>query len=130
MINQCSRDMTEQGVIRKPDWTIEPAKMRSIADDFIENAKKTLDEIAKIPSGEVTLQALKDFEEVIGQDDELGYILFIKNISPDKEQRDMADEIEKDVQKFGNEVWGRKDLYDVIVQLEPEMDSLDPEDPP
>ena len=120
--------MTEQGVIRKPDWTIEPAKMRSIADDFIENAKKTLDEIAKIPSGEVTLQALKDFEEVIGQDDELGYILFIKNISPDKEQRDMADEIEKDVQKFGNEVWGRKDLYDVIVQLEPEMDSLDPEE--
>ena len=38
--------MKEQGVIRKPDWTIEPAKMRSIADDLIENAKKTLDEIA------------------------------------------------------------------------------------
>ncbi|MFW9806442.1 MAG: hypothetical protein ACFFFK_06905, partial [Candidatus Thorarchaeota archaeon] len=107
--------MTEQGVIRKPDWTIEPAKMRSIADDYIENSKKALDEIAKIPSGEVTLQALKDFEEVIDQDDEIGYILFIKDISPDKEQRDMADEIEKDIRKFGNEVWGRKDLYDVIV---------------
>ena len=120
--------MTEQGVIRKQDWTIEPAKMRSMADEFFEDAKKKLDEIAKIPFGEVSLQALKDFEEVLGNDDDIGYILFLKHISADKEQRDMADEIEKEARKFLNELWSRKDLYDVIVQLEPEIDSFGPEE--
>jgi len=120
--------MTEQGVIRKPDWKIDPAKMRSIADEELERAKKTLDEIAKTPKGEVNLQTLKDFEEVLGSDDLLGPILFIKHVSTDKAQRDMADEIEKDARKFFNEIWGRKDLYDVFIQLEPEMESLDPEE--
>ncbi len=120
--------MTEQGVIRKPDWTIDPAKMRSIADEEIDKARKRLDEIAKTPSGEVSLQTLKDFEEVLGDDDPLGYFLFIKHISTNKEQRDAADEIEKDARKFINELWGRKDLYDVMVQLEPQIESLDPEE--
>ena len=120
--------MTEQGVIRKPDWTIDPAKMRSIADEEIDGMKKKLDEIARTPSGEVNLQTLKDFEEVLGSDDPLGYFIFIKYVSTNKEQRDVADEIEKDARKFLNEIWGRKDLYEVIVQLEPEMESLDPEE--
>ena len=73
MINRCSRTMTEQGVIRKPDWTIDPAKMRTIADEEMEDMKKKLDEIANTPSGEVTLQTLLDFEEVLGRDDQLGF---------------------------------------------------------
>ncbi len=120
--------MTEQVKIRKPDWTIDPAKMRSIADEEMKNQKEKFDEIAKTPLGEVSLQTLQDFEEVLGSDDYLGPILFIKDVSPNKDQRDMADEIEKEVRKFYNEVWGRKDLYDVMVQLEPEMDSLEPEE--
>jgi thimet oligopeptidase len=121
--------MTEQGVIRELDWTIEPAKMRSIADDVINNAKENLDEIAGTAFGEVSLQTLKDFEEVLGSFSEMfGLYYFLKNISPDKSQRDMADEIEKDCRKFNNEIWGRKDLYEVIVNLEPEIDSLDLEE--
>ena len=53
--------MTEQGVIRKPDWTIDPAKMRTIADEEIDEARKKFDEIAKTPSDKVSLQTLKDF---------------------------------------------------------------------
>ncbi|MHA3962567.1 MAG: M3 family metallopeptidase [Candidatus Thorarchaeota archaeon SMTZ1-45] len=121
--------MNEQGVIRKPDWTIDPEKMRAIADEDIENAKKKLDEIAKTPKGEVHLQTLKDFEEVLGSGgDHLGYFIFIKHISSNKAQRDMADDIEKDVRKFINEIWGRKDLFEVFAELEPMMESLEPED--
>jgi len=120
--------MTEQVVIRKPDWAIDPAKMQSMADEDIDKKRKKLDEIAKTPLEKVSLQTLKDFEEVLGADDPLGYFLFIKHVSTNKEQRDAADEIEKDVRKFFNEIWGRKDLYDVIVQLEPEMESLEPEE--
>ncbi|MGD9397858.1 MAG: M3 family metallopeptidase [Candidatus Thorarchaeota archaeon] len=120
--------MTEQGIIRKPDWTIDPATMRSIAVEEMKNKKEKLDEIAKTPAGKVGLKTLQDFEEVLGSDDPLGYFLFIKHVSSNKEQRDMADDIEKEVRKFYNEIWGRKDLYDVIVQLEPEMESLDPEE--
>jgi Zn-dependent oligopeptidase len=114
--------MTEQGIIRKPDWTIDPATMRSIAVEEMKNKKEKLDEIAKTPAGKVGLKTLQDFEEVLGSDDPLGYFLFIKHVSSNKEQRDMADDIEKEVRKFYNEIWGRKDLYDVIVQLEPEME--------
>jgi thimet oligopeptidase len=121
--------MTEQGVIRKPDWTIDPAKMRTIADEEIDEARKKFDEIAKTPSDKVSLQTLKDFEEILGSlGEDFGPILFLKNVSNDEAQRDMAQEIEKEVLKFVNELWGRKDLYDVIVKLEPKMDSLDPEE--
>lgn len=129
MINCWSTIMTEQGVIRDIDWKVEPAKMRSIADEEIENAKKKLDEIAGTVHDQVTLQTLKDFEEVLGSfGEKIGQIFFMKNVSPDKDQRDMADEIEKDARKFLNEIWGRKDIYDVIVNLEPKMDSLNPEE--
>lgn len=121
--------MKEQGVIRKPDWNIAPENMRVIADEEIKKAKKRLDEIASIPKGEVSLQTLKDFEEVLGSSgDHIGCYIFIKNVSTNKAQRDMADDIEKDARKFVNEIWGRKDLYEVFVELESEMDSLEPED--
>jgi thimet oligopeptidase len=120
--------MTEQVLIRKPDWTVAPEKMRSLADDDLGKAKKRLDEIAKTPAEEVNLETLLEFEEVIGSDFPLGYILFIKHVAVDKAQRDMADDIEKEVRKFVNEVWGRKDLYDVLVQLEPQIDSFDSEE--
>ena len=121
--------MIEQGVIRKIDWTIKPAKMRSIADEDLESAKRKLDDIAKTPSTEVSLQTLKDFEEVFGSaGDHLGYLIFIKDVSVNKDQRDMGEEIEKDARKFENEIWSRKDLYEVIVNLESEMDSFEPED--
>ncbi|NHI90139.1 MAG: hypothetical protein EAX87_11500 [Candidatus Thorarchaeota archaeon] len=120
--------MTEHVVIRKPDWTVPPEKMRSLADDDLGKAKKKLDEIAKTPAEKVSLETLLKFEEVLGSDFPLGYILFIKHVAVDKAQRDMADDIEKEVRKFANEVWGRKDLYDVLVQLEPQIDSFNPED--
>ena len=78
--------MIEQGVIRKIDWTIKPAKMRSIADEDLERAKRKLDNIAKTPSTEVSLQTLKDFEEVLGSAaDHLGYLIFIKDVSVNKD---------------------------------------------
>ncbi|MFW9975317.1 MAG: M3 family metallopeptidase [Candidatus Thorarchaeota archaeon] len=118
-----------QGVIRKADWKIDPTKMRSVTDEELAKAKQKLDEIAMTPSNKVRLQTLLDFEEVLGSfGDHLIYFIFIKNVSPDKAQRDVAEEIEKDVRKFANEIWGRKDLYDVLVKLEPEIDSLEPEE--
>ena len=121
--------MTERGTIRRPDWTIEPAKIRSTADEAIEEAKKKLIEVAKTPPGEESLQTLQEFEEIGGAAGEaLGPLVFLKYISGDKTQRDVADEVEKDAQKFENEIFGRKDLYEVLVRLEPLMDSFDPEE--
>ncbi|MHA1963850.1 MAG: M3 family metallopeptidase [Candidatus Thorarchaeota archaeon] len=121
--------MTEPGTIRKPDWTIDPAKIRSSADEAIEAAKEKLNEIAKTSPGEESLKTLQDFEEVGGAAGEaLVPLVFLKYISGNKAQRDVADEVEKDAQKFENEIWGRKDLYEVFARLEPIMDSLDPDD--
>lgn len=121
--------MTEQGTIRKLDWTIEPAKIRSTADEAIEDAKKKLNEIALIQSGKESLETLQRFEETLGAAGEsLVPLLFLKYISSDKAQRDVADEVEKDAQKFENEVFGRNDLYKVLARLEPLMSSFDPEE--
>ncbi|MFX1484232.1 MAG: hypothetical protein ACFFCP_13715, partial [Promethearchaeota archaeon] len=121
--------MTKQGTIRKPDWTIEPAKMRSSADAAIVETRRNLKEIAETPVGEESLETLQRFEEILGSvGATLGQLRFLKYVSADKAQRDVADEIEKDAFKLENEVWGRKDLYDVLVRLEPQMDSFDPEE--
>ncbi len=121
--------MTEQSTIRKVDWTIEPAKIRSTADEAIEKSKKILKDIASTPTGEENLETLQRFEEVLGASGAiLVPLLFLKYISGDKAQRDVADEVEKDAQKFENEIWGRKDLYDVFSRLEPIMDSFEPEE--
>ncbi len=102
------------------DWAIELSKIQSIADEAIEQAKKTLDEIAKTLPGKETLATLQEFEEVGGLLGELlGPLTFLKYVSTDKAQRDVCDEVEKQAEKFDNEIWGRKDLYDVISKLEP-----------
>ena len=121
--------MTEQSTIRKVDWTIEPAKIRSTADEAIEKSKMILKDIASTPAGEENLETLQRFEEVLGASGAiLVPLLFLKYISGDKAQRDVADEVEKDAQKFENEIWGRKDLYEVFARLEPIMDSFEPEE--
>ncbi|MHA1944090.1 MAG: M3 family metallopeptidase, partial [Candidatus Thorarchaeota archaeon] len=121
--------MTEQGTIRKPDWTIDPAKIRSTAEKAIEEAKKKLKEIADTPAGAESLETIQCFEEVMGTVAEsLDPLLFLKYISTDKAQRDVADSVEKDAQKFENEIFGRKDLYEVLARLEPLMNSFEPEE--
>ncbi|MHA1137662.1 MAG: M3 family metallopeptidase [Candidatus Thorarchaeota archaeon] len=114
--------MTDNGILRKTDWTLEPSTIQAIADDTIEEAKKSLDKIAKTPAGEETLATLQALEEVGGSTGEkLGPLIFLKYVSDNKEQREACDEVEKQAEKFDNEVWGRKDLYDVIARLEPHV---------
>jgi len=121
--------MTEQGTIRRPDWTIEPTKIRSTADEVIEETKRKLKEIADTPVGKESLETLQRFEEILGSAGaSLNQLTFLKFVSPNKEQRDVADDVEKEADKLENEIWGRKDLYDVLSRLEPLMDSLDPEE--
>ncbi|MFW9927068.1 MAG: M3 family metallopeptidase [Candidatus Thorarchaeota archaeon] len=121
--------MTKQGTIRKLDWTIEPARMRANADEAIEEAKKRLNELANTPLGEESLKTLQEFEEIGSAAGEiLSPLFFLKYISGNKGQRDVADEIEKDTQKFANEIYSRKDLYEVLVRLEPHIDSFGPEE--
>ncbi|MFW9960540.1 MAG: M3 family metallopeptidase [Candidatus Thorarchaeota archaeon] len=120
-----SEAMTEEGTIRKLDWGISPEKIQSIADEAIAEAKQELDSISKTPVGNVSLKTLQDFEEVLSLlEERLNPLAFLKNVSKDKAQRDIADDVEKQLQKFENEVLGRKDLYDVISQLEPIKDTL------
>ena len=121
--------MTDDGKLRKIDWKIKPSEIQTIADDKIEAAKKAFDDIAKIPVGEENLSTLQEFEEIgalVGE--AVGPLVFLKYVSTDKDQRDACDEVEKQVDKFDNEIWGRKDLYDVIARLEPIADSLGEEE--
>lgn len=121
--------MIGDGIIRIMDWTIEPSKIQTIADDAIEVAKKSLDTIAKTPPGKETLATLQEFEEVGGLLGELlGPSVFLKYVSTDKAQRDVCDNVEKQARKFSNEIWGRKDLYDVIAKLESIADTFGEED--
>jgi Zn-dependent oligopeptidase len=123
------RTMTDNGILRKMNWTVQPAEIQSIADSTIEDAKKSLDKIAKTPPGEENLATLQTFEEASALVGEVIVPLtFLKYVSTDKAQRDASDEVEKQAQKFANEIWGRKDLYDVIVRLEPIADSFGEEE--
>ncbi len=121
--------MTDDGILRKMDWTVKSSNIQTIADEAIEEAKKTLDKIAKTPPGEETLATLQELEEVGGSfGEKLGPLTFLKYVSANKEQREACDEVEKQAEKFDNEVWGRKDLYDVIARLEPHMETYGPEE--
>jgi Zn-dependent oligopeptidase len=121
--------MTDDGIIRKLDWTIESSKIRLINDDSIEAARKALDQIAKTPPGEETLSTLQSFEDVVSDlSAKLGPLRFLKYVSVDKEQREVCDYVEKQFSKFENETWGRKDLFDVIVRLEPIIDTFGEEE--
>ena len=121
--------MIDNGILRKMNWTIEPSKIRSITDESIDAARKELDLIAKTPPGEESLSTLQEFEEVSGAILEtLGPLRFLKYVSTDKEQRDACDYTEKQVQKFLNETYGRKELFDVIVKLEPQAKSFGEEE--
>jgi len=121
--------MTDDGILRKMNWTIEPSKIQSTADEAIEVGKKTLDKIAKTPPGEESLATLQEFEEagsLMGE--ALGPLIFLKDISNDTAQRNVADEVEKQAKKFSNEIYGRKDLYDVLARLEPIGETFEEEE--
>jgi len=121
--------MTDDGILRIMDWTVQPEEIQSIADSTIEAAKKSLDKIAKTPSGEETLKTLQELEEIGGSvSEKLGPLRFLKYVSTDKAQRNACDAVEKQLLKYDNEVWGRKDLYDVISLLEPHLDTYGTEE--
>ncbi|MHA1588446.1 MAG: hypothetical protein ACTSV9_06700, partial [Candidatus Thorarchaeota archaeon] len=121
--------MTEPGIIRKLDWNLAPAKIQSIADAAILEAKESLDRIAQATRDEESIAPLQSFEEVLATlAEKISPLMFLKNVSTDKDQRDACTEVEKQGEKFTNEIWGRKDIYEVIERLEPLIDSLNPEE--
>lgn len=121
--------MTDNGILRKMDWTIDPSKIQTITDDSIDAARKAMDLIARTPPGEETLATLQEFEETIAAfSAELGPLRFMKYVSTDKDQREACDYVEKELLKFGNETWGRKDLFDVIVRLESKISTFGEEE--
>ncbi|TXT56057.1 MAG: hypothetical protein BAJATHORv1_30441 [Candidatus Thorarchaeota archaeon] len=110
-------------------WDISPEQMHMNAERTIETVRKQLDDIASTPAGDENLETLLQFEEAFASVRETcGPIEFLKYVSTDKNQRDAADEIEKEAQKFVNEMWSRSDLYKVLVRLEPQMDDFDDEE--
>ncbi|MHA1485079.1 MAG: M3 family metallopeptidase [Candidatus Thorarchaeota archaeon] len=123
------RIMTDEGIIRALNWSLDPSKIQSIADDAISNAKVGLDRIAQTSKGEESLVTLLRFEEVIAAfNEQISPLTFLKYVSTDKTQRDACGEVEKQGEKFINELWGRKDIYEVIERLEPLAVSLNPEE--
>ena len=123
------RAMTEPGIIRELDWNLSPSKIQSIADAAISKAKKSLDRIAQTPIDEESIAPLQSFEEVLAcLAEKISPLMFLKNVSTDKDQRDACTEVEKQGEKFINEIWGRKDIYEIIERLEPLTDSLNPEE--
>ncbi|MHA1480806.1 MAG: M3 family metallopeptidase, partial [Candidatus Thorarchaeota archaeon] len=121
--------MADNGIIRKIDWSIAPDEIQSSADKLISEAKEELDKLAKTPTSEASVETLQIFEEILATINEMyGHFYFIKNVSTDKAQRDVCGEVEKQVEKFFNEVWSRNDLYEILVQLEPQIESFGPEE--
>ncbi|MBN2228224.1 MAG: Zn-dependent oligopeptidase [Candidatus Thorarchaeota archaeon] len=121
--------MSFEGIIRDIDWTIEPEMIQFLTDGYIEDTRKKIDQIAKVPEGKETLQTLLDFEESTSALGDLARpFIFLKDISTDKAQRDAGNDVEKKVLKFFNEIGGRKDLYDVFKRLDAVSDSFGPEE--
>ncbi len=123
------RTMTEPGIIRELDWNLAPSEIQSTADVAISKAKESLDRIAQTSISEESITPLLSFEEVLASlAEKIWPFMFLKNVSTDKDQRDACTEVEKQGEKFINEIWGRKDIYEIIERLEPLMDSLNPEE--
>ncbi len=121
--------MTDNGVLRKIDWTIQPDRIQTLTDESIDTARKSLDTIAKIAPGQETLTTLQELEEIRALlSERLAPLRFLKYVSTDKEQRDACDYAEKQLLKFQNETNSRKDLFDVIVRLEPQKESFGEEE--
>ena len=121
--------MSDEGVIRKIDWTLEPEKIHLLTDEYIDDTRKKIDEIAKVSEGQEDLQTLLDFEESTSALAELvSPFNFMKNVSTDKDQRDACDDVEKKVRKFFNEVSSRKDVYDVLKRLDSVSQTFGPEE--
>jgi thimet oligopeptidase len=124
-----SEAMSYEGVIREIDWSIKPERIQAAADEATEKAKRKLDLIAATSEGEESLQTLLDFEETLGAADEtLGPLKFLKYVSTHIAQRDVCDDVEKQYEKFNNELWGRNDLYVVLKRLEPIASSFGDEE--
>lgn len=112
--------MSHEGIIRKIDWNVEPEKIQAVSDEAITNARKKMGRIAKTAKGREHLKTLLEFEEALGALAEtIVPFTFMKYVSADKAQRDACDEVEKKYEKFKNEIWGRKDIYEVLKRLEP-----------
>ena len=112
------------------NWNISPEEMISLAKQTLKEAKEKIDSILELSDDEVTFEnSLLTFEYALA---EAGNILtpleFLRYVSPAKEQRDAAAQIEEMSSKFINEVWSRKDLYDVIIKLQPLLETLTGED--
>ena len=121
--------MSDEGVIRKIDWTIEPDKIQLLTDEKIVETRKKIDQIAKVTKGQESLQTLLDFEESTSELSQLAEPFgFMKNVSTDKAQRDACDDVEKKVEKFYNEISGRKDIYDVLKRLEAISETFGPDE--
>ena len=121
--------MSDEGVIRKIDWTIEPEKIQSLTDEYIADTRKRIDEIAKVSEGQEDLQTLLNFEESASAlAEKVNPFNFMKNVSTDKDQRDACDDVEKKVRKFFNEVNSRKDVYDVLKRLDSVSETFGPEE--
>jgi thimet oligopeptidase len=121
--------MTEEGIVRDIDWRIAPGKILSIMEQSISDAEVVLDRIAKTPEGEESFDTILEFEELSASLIETLYPkIFLKYVSIDKEQRDAADEAEKESEKFFNKVYARSDLYNVFARVEARGVSLGEED--
>ncbi|MDF1538317.1 MAG: Zn-dependent oligopeptidase [Candidatus Thorarchaeota archaeon] len=92
-------------------------------------SKREIGQDCKDPCGRREHQSLQEFEEVIASaGDKITPLTFLKYVSTNKAQRNVGDEVEKQAQKFANEVWSRNDIYEVFARLEPQPDSLEIEE--
>ncbi|MFW9908531.1 MAG: M3 family metallopeptidase [Candidatus Thorarchaeota archaeon] len=121
--------MTEEGVIRTLNWSIDSESIQSITDDAIANAKKALDEIATTPEGDESISTLQEFEEILAHVREvISPLTFLKYVSTNAAQRDAAHNAEQDILKFINEVWSMKAVYEVLARIEGLEESMGPEE--
>lgn len=121
--------MTEQGVIRDIDWSVPPGEILSTMEMTIKQAEQALDRIAQIPEGEESFETILEFEELSASLVETLFPkVFLKHVSTNKEQRDAADDAEKESLKFLNKIYGRNDLYKVFARVEAKAESLSEED--
>ncbi|UCE09245.1 MAG: Zn-dependent oligopeptidase [Candidatus Thorarchaeota archaeon] len=121
--------MTNEGVIRRPNWQMDPDTMESTAEEVIDITKKALDNVAKTVAGEESIETLQEFEGILASAVErLTPITFLKYVSTDKAQRDVGHKVEQDAEKFFNEIWTRSDIYELIARLESKAESFGEEE--
>ncbi len=107
-----------------------PAEIRALCAAEQARLRSRLDRVAAVPEAQATFaRTAAELEAATAAfTNNLGTVLFLKQVSPSREVRAAADACEIEVGRLNVEIYGRADLYRALRAAAAKREGLDPQD--